>query len=240
MFEQVLEENPERTILLDSSATTPFEHFSVIEQLYSGLEGLRKIHPDQVRKEIELFEELRGYFSARRIKTIEEVLEEQRRGLNLLNAHYQFIRDIDKLHGSRNGRKDRLTSEDLQDLERIDKLSNQLYKLIRTARRRLVTFSDGDEEYKKNFEKAMNYSIDLSRNSIRRKSLREKSPIFLGDSLQTDQKLVAAAYTLASRGTPTMILTRDQGMQALAERLKENIKDVDLETYNPDLVKLVA
>jgi len=125
-----------------------------------------------------------------------------------------FDKHIDK-------RRNRWSSDNDDRIEGLLDYSNVLYGFVRQLRDSdpRDTFDDRERElYELFFDEADRRSKDLRKEVERQRESTRKNPLLLGNKLNTDAKIVAAAFVLSYR-RDVSILTNDTGIDKLARRI---------------------
>jgi len=228
-------------ILLDGS-TLSNTHRSLPEQLYLGDIGFRDLDIDEIQENINLLSRIREING---LTSIIEVQREVQEAVKIFNQQINFTKNgtgriksrknrrrVERHNGSFN-----ISHEECPSLTKIREYVDSLYKTIR----RVDNFIDPETYFTGQDLDIYHNSLILADNTKDFRSnyvKHNKNPKpKLGDTLDTDNKLMATAITL-SFYSPVTFLTRDirlglklRDIQSNIEGRRNNIFTIDANVF---------
>jgi len=225
MLEHIKSNLNGETVLLDTSLVSgdpSGNDDDILRILYGGVRDLRLIPAGLVEQKVSTLNDLVEICNSYRVHVIKEVEEELNTGLNQLNGHVSFLKGRKKAFDKHiDKRRNRWSSDNDDRIEGLLDYSNVLYGFVRQLRDSdpRDTFDDRERElYELFFDEADRRSKDLRKEVERQRESTRKNPLLLGNKLNTDAKIVAAAFVLSYR-RDVSILTNDTGIDKLARRI---------------------
>lgn len=226
-FEQKLEGS---CILLDTSAVTPHEETPLSHILYEGVGGLEMLNPALLSRRMNRFVELSQLVQTHDIVTIPQVHKEIERHLKILNGQHAFLKNEiyeSTVEGELCGSMADALDTDVRYYTNMLDIINAHNLSLHQFMNRLTTTSNAppvderDARYIQFLDFARRFSKDLVTRSHRRKE-NSRHQVYLGEELETDQRLIATLFVLAYK-RPVALLTCDNGLDELARRMYEFI-----------------
>ena len=185
-------------VILDTSALWGVGK-SIVEVLYSGRKGLNSLRRDEIEFHHSVVEEIEKIAGNHRMLWINEVVEEMRRFMNIINQQTEFIK--------------KFSDDDNYDkIELLDNYCDRFYRLLKKAKNSDLRekFSlEQQNKYAQIIEEIEKIPERTSESEINRERLKKHYP--LGKILRTDEKIIATAFTLLY-DEPVSVITRDKNM----------------------------
>lgn len=218
---------PRRSIfLLDTSFTSPYTENGndITEVLYKGIGGLNALSEKELEIRVSQLSTLEAFLTYNKLVMLSEGERELQEGIRILNQQLTYLQRMKNMKQRKRKKickREYLFEEETENVLELLKLHNKkIYEIYRKLHK-TDPRDRFDEKQRKIYEIFL--VISESQQEQKEAEIKLKHPLLLGESLHTDVKLVATAYTLAYRN-PITILTRDKGIELMTKQVAELIK----------------
>jgi hypothetical protein len=186
-------------------------HENLQHLLYEGVQSLDALSHQHFRRLHEQLGSLRSFVLTTKPSIIPEVFQEVKTGHDLLNTQAAYFRRTLKYIS------DEEDTHRFEMIKALDVLCKDTYKFLHLLNENRFSLPQ-DELFSALKNTAIRYSSDLVLKSCRSKSRNSRHPQFLGEELETDQKIVATAVWSAYNQN-TLAITNDSGIMTLSSRV---------------------